>query len=68
MHTSDLAMMLLGLTCGAGITNWLHVYVNSKDAERNAQAALQAVRRTAGDRYWASLDLYRIQHDLGLVP
>ncbi|MFJ9427573.1 hypothetical protein [Streptomyces sp. NPDC101249] len=68
MHTSDLAMMLLSFSCGAGITTWLHAYVYSRDIERNAQAAVQAVRRTAGDRYWASLDLYRIQHDLGLVP
>ncbi|MFJ8081990.1 hypothetical protein ACIQ6Y_15400 [Streptomyces sp. NPDC096205] len=65
MTSSEIQILIYGLLMGAQITNVAHVILDCRAVRRSLADSRQARRCAAGDHYFNSLRLYRIQHRLG---
>ena len=61
MNPNEIQMLVVGIAIGAQLMNLLYMWWNRQDARRSSAAAKAAMRRSAGDRYLASLRLYQLR-------
>ncbi|MFE2353081.1 hypothetical protein [Streptomyces parvulus] len=68
MTPSEIQMLVIGLALGAQATQITYTIAGARAARRAAAAARAIAKRSAGDRYLSSLELYRVQQRYGLTP
>ncbi|MGW8746516.1 hypothetical protein [Streptomyces sp. NPDC055794] len=68
MTPSEIQMLAIGLALGAQATQITYTIAGARAARRADATARAIAKRSAGDRYLRSLELYQVQQRYGLVP
>ncbi|MET9965431.1 hypothetical protein ABZZ80_05770 [Streptomyces sp. NPDC006356] len=62
MTDNEIQMLCVGVALGAQGMAVLNAWWDARDCRRRAAASRAALKRSAGDQYFNSLRLYRLQH------
>lgn len=68
MTVNELSMLICGFALGAWTIAVWHMILDMRAARRSLAEAHQVRRRSAGDAFLRSLELYQVQQRYGLVP
>ncbi|GGV86820.1 hypothetical protein GCM10010294_67940 [Streptomyces griseoloalbus] len=68
MTENEIILFICGIGVGAqGVAVW-HMVLDMRQARRSLAESHQVRRRSAGDAFLRSLELYQVQQRYGLVP
>ncbi|MFF7982312.1 hypothetical protein ACFZDK_24810 [Streptomyces sp. NPDC007901] len=66
MTMDEILMLLYGVALGSELTSLLHIYWSRRDERRARSESAVARHRAAGDLFFSSFRLYRLQQRTGV--